>query len=93
MPTNHVTPANGDIFTDLNVPDAENEKKRLILLGAIREWFEDAGMTQEEAAKAIGIKQPVFNDVLQGRYRKFTIDRLVKLLAVVEGVDNTGCID
>jgi len=83
MTTNHVTPADGNIFADLNVPDAENEKLRLILLAEIRSWVDGSGLTQTEAASAMGIKQPTLNDALKGRYEKFTIDRLVRMLACV----------
>ncbi len=31
----------------------------------------------------MGIKQPVLNDALNGRFQKFTIDRLVRMLATV----------
>ena len=83
MTTTHVTPADGNIFADLGVPDAENEKLRLVLLASLREWFKESGMTQQEAANSMGIKQPVLNDALNGRFHKFTIDRLVRMLASV----------
>ena len=83
MSTNHVTPAGGNIFEDLNVPDAENEKLRLSLLAAIREWVSSSGLTQTEAAAAMGVKQPTLNDAIKGRDHKFTIDRLVRMLSSV----------
>ena len=83
MSTNHVTPAGGNIFEDLNIPDAENEKLRLSLLAAIREWVSSSGLTQTEAAAAMGVKQPTLNDAIKGRYHKFTIDRLVRMLSSV----------
>jgi len=83
MSAQHITPAGGNIFADLNIPDAENEKLRLILLAAIRDWVSSSGLTQTEAAAAIGVKQPTLNDVIKGRYHKFTIDRLVRMLSDV----------
>jgi predicted XRE-type DNA-binding protein len=83
MSTTHITPAGGNIFADLDVPHAENEKLRLVLLASIRDWFKASGMTQQEAANSMGIKQPVLNDALNGRFQKFTIDRLVRMLATV----------
>ena len=83
MSTNHVTPAGGNIFADINIPDAENEKLRLNLLAAIREWVSDSGLTQTEAAATMGVKQPTLNDAIKGRYHKFTIDRLVRMLSNV----------
>lgn len=83
MSTNHTTPATGNIFADLNVPDAENEKLRLDLLVAIMEWVNNSGLTQTEAAAAMGVQQPTLNDAIKGRYHKFTIDRLVRMLSNV----------
>ena len=83
MSTKHVTPAGGNIFADLDIPDAENEKLRLRLLVAIKEWVSGSGLTQTAAAAAMGVKQPTLNDAIKGRYRKFTIDRLVRMLSSV----------
>lgn len=83
MSTKHVTPSGGNIFADLNIPDAENEKLRLHLLAAIREWVNGSNLTQTEAAEAMGVKQPTLNDAIKGRYQKFTIDRLVRMLSNV----------
>ena len=78
--SDHITPSDGNIFADLNLPDAENLKLRSELMIAIRKWVTDTGMTQAEAAKRLNTTQPILNDVLRGRYERFTIDRLVNLL-------------
>ena len=83
MSTQHITPSGGNIFADLNIPNAENEKLRLTLIAAIREWVNSSQLTQTEAAAKMGVKQPTLNDALKGRYHKFTIDRLVKMLSTV----------
>lgn len=83
MSTQHSTPAGANIFAELNIPDAENEKLRLILLAAIRNWASCSGLMQTEAAAAMSVKQPTLNDVIEGRYQKFTIDRLVRMLSSV----------
>ena len=80
MKSKHTTPADGNIFADLYLPDAENLKLRSELMIAIRKWVKDSGLTQAEAARRLNTTQPILNDVLRGRYEKFTIDRLVKML-------------
>ena len=50
MNIEHTTEPGGNIFADLDVPDAENEKLRLTLLAAVRDWVNHSGMTQVEAA-------------------------------------------
>ena len=80
MKSKHISSSNGNIFADLNLPDAENLKLRSELMIAIRKWVKDTGLTQAEAAKRLNTTQPILNDILRGRYEKFTIDRLVKML-------------
>ena len=50
------------------------------LMIAIRKWVKDTGLTQANAAIRLNTTQPILNDVLKGRYEKFTIDRLVKMV-------------
>ncbi len=80
MKSEYTTPSDGNIFADLNLPDAENLKLRSELMIAIRKWVKDTGLTQAEAAKRLSTTQPILNDVIRGRYEKFTIDRLVSML-------------
>jgi len=83
MGTKHVTPVGANIFTDLELPDAENLKIRLDLMVAIRQWLENSGLTQADAAVQLATSQPLLNDVIKGRYQRFTIDRLVKMLEAI----------
>ena len=80
MKSKHTTPSDGNIFADLNLPDAENLKLRSELMIAIRKWVKDTGLTQAEAARRLNTTQPILNDVIRGRYERFTIDRLVNML-------------
>ena len=80
MKSKHITPSDGNIFADLNLPDAENLKLRSELMIAIRKWVKDTGLTQAEAARRLNTTQPILNDVIRGRYERFTIDRLVNML-------------
>ena len=80
MSIKHTTPVGGNIFADLNVPDAENLKLRAEFMLALVEWIESQQMTKAAAAKTLKTTQAEINDLLRGRYEKFTLDRLVKLL-------------
>ena len=80
MKSKHTTPTDGNIFADLNLHDAENLKLRSELMIAIRKWVKDTGLTQAEAAKRLNTTQPILNDIIRGRYERFTIDRLVNML-------------
>ncbi|MCY4154930.1 MAG: helix-turn-helix transcriptional regulator [Gammaproteobacteria bacterium] len=80
MKSNHTTPSGGNVFADLNLPDAENLRLRSELMVAIRKWVKDTSLTQAEAAQRLDTTQPILNDVIRGRYDRFTIDRLVNVL-------------
>lgn len=83
MTIEHTTPADGNIFADLGLEDAENLKLRSTLMIEIIHYVEESGLTQAQAAKALGTTQPRLNDILNGHIEKCTIDRLVNMLASV----------
>ncbi|VAX10799.1 hypothetical protein MNBD_GAMMA26-2048 [hydrothermal vent metagenome] len=81
----HVTAKNLNIFEELGLPDAENLRLRAQLMVAIRQFFDESGLTQAKAASVLGTTQPRLNDVLKGRIDKCSIDRLVLMLGRVGG--------
>ncbi|SEO80289.1 helix-turn-helix domain-containing protein [Aquisalimonas asiatica] len=60
---------------------AENMKLRAELMTQIRDYVEGLSMTQQAAAKTLGLTQPRLNDLLRGRLDKFSLDMLVNVLA------------
>ncbi len=62
---------------------AQNLKIRSELMIALRQYIEDAGLGQQEAAEVFGVHQPRISDLMRGKIDKFTIDRLVNMLARV----------
>ncbi len=60
---------------------AQNLKIRSELMIALRQYIEDTGLGQKEAAEVFGVHQPRISDLMRGKIDKFTIDRLVNMLA------------
>lgn len=60
---------------------AQNLKIRSELMITLRQYIEDAGLGQKEAAEVFGICQPRISDLMRGKIDKFTIDKLVNMLA------------
>jgi len=60
---------------------AQNLKIRSELMMVLRQYIEDAGLGQKEAAEVFGVHQPRISDLMRGKVDKFTIDRLVNMLA------------
>jgi len=62
---------------------AANLKLRSQLMMEVSDYVKQSGFTQSQAAKKLGITQPRLNDVLKGKIEKFTVDRLVNMLAAI----------
>jgi len=71
----------GNVFLDLGFSkaEAENLKLRSMLMMRIDDYFKASGMTQGEAAKALGLTQPRLNALLKGRIHLFSLDALVNI--------------
>lgn len=73
----------GDVFRDLGFPasEAANLRLRADLALRVRRYVERAGMTQTDAARTLGVRQPRLNALLRGRLDEFSLDALVNMLA------------
>ncbi len=77
----HETGGNGNVFHDLNVEDAENLRIRALLMFEIEQYIQENDLTQDKAAEVMQTTQPYISDIVNGRLERFTIDRLVTMLA------------
>lgn len=75
-----VTPSCGNVFEDLGLPDAEILQAKSYLSICIEQQIRERGLTQMEAAKILGIRQPKLSALLRGGFDGFTIDRLMRYL-------------
>jgi predicted XRE-type DNA-binding protein len=48
---------------------------------SLRQYIEDAELSQKKAADVFGVHQPRISDLMRGKIDKFTIDKLVNMLA------------
>jgi len=76
----HVT--NGSVFDDLGFTSAEANslKIRAALMRAVEQEIIRRKLTQEKAAKVLGVTQPRISDLKRGKIQLFTIDALVDML-------------
>jgi predicted XRE-type DNA-binding protein len=70
----------GNIFADLDYPDPEVHQAKVYLTICIEEEMKARGLTQTEAAKIMGIRQPKLSLLLKGRVDNCSIDRLIRYL-------------
>jgi predicted XRE-type DNA-binding protein len=59
--------------------ERERLKMRSVLLTALRRRIEGWKITQSEAAKRLNITQPRLNDLIKGRFNKFSLGALFDL--------------
>jgi predicted XRE-type DNA-binding protein len=77
------TPGCGNIFIDLGFDPAEAEVMRLRAEVMIRmkERLKEAGWTQAEAARQLGVTQPRISCLMKGKTEDFSLDMLLMLSA------------
>ena len=72
-----------NVFVDLGFEAGEsaNLLLRSDLMSALERRLEELGLTQAQAANALGVTQPRISDLTRGKIDRFSVDSLVKLLA------------
>lgn len=58
---------------------AENMKLRSVLMMALKAHIERTGISQAEAAEALGVTQPRISDLVRGKINLFGLDALVNM--------------
>lgn len=81
MKKNDIETGSGNVFADLDLPDAEVLQLKAYLSLCIEQEIRARNLTQMEAAKILGLRQPKLCALLKGGFDAFTIDRLVRYLA------------
>lgn len=78
-----IVKAGENIFLALGFPPHEAEilQLRAELMGQLRLWIQDNGLTQTDAAERLGITQARVSDLVRGKWKKFSLDMLLTLAA------------
>ena len=72
--------SSGNVFADLDLPDAEKLKIKTGLVIEIRKAMRRLGLTQQEAAKRMGITQPKVSDMMRGDFSNLSERKLMDCL-------------
>ena len=72
--------SSGNVFADLELPDAEKLKIKTGLVVEIRKAIRVLGLTQQEAAKRMGITQPKVSDMMRGDFSNLSERKLMDCL-------------
>ncbi len=75
--------SSGNVFADLGFPHPEHELLKARLTLEIFRLIRKHGMTQTEAGKILGIKQPHVSALMRNRAGSFSVERLMDFLAAL----------
>jgi predicted XRE-type DNA-binding protein len=78
-----VEPSSGNVFADLNLPNAEERQTKVQLAVAINRAITENDWSQSEAADMLGINQPKVSALRKYRLEGFSVERLMLFLTVL----------
>jgi predicted XRE-type DNA-binding protein len=73
----------GNVFADLGFPNPERELLKAKLTLQIYRLIQERNLTQAEAGKILGIRQPHVSALMRNRSGSFSIERLMDFLAAL----------
>lgn len=73
--------SSGNVFLDIGFPrhEAHNLLLRADMMMRIGQFVNKSGLTQKEAARALGVTQPRLNLLLKRKIELFSLDALVNM--------------
>ena len=70
----------GNIFADIGLPDAETHFLKAQIVAEIYRLTKERKLTQVAAGKRMGITQPEVSRMFKGRFREYSVERLMTFL-------------
>ena len=78
-----VQEGSGNVFADLAFPRPEREQLKAQLTLRIYRLIKGRHLTQAEAGKLLGIKQPHVSTLMRGQSGAYSVERLMEFLAAL----------
>jgi predicted XRE-type DNA-binding protein len=82
--TDEIIKAADNIFADLKVKEPQEALAKAELAWRIQKTITSRKLTQVQAACVLNLKQPDISDLFRGRLHKFSLDRLIHLLNLLD---------
>ena len=76
-------PGSGNVFADLGMADAGEHLLKAGLVVKIDRTIRKRRLTQTAAAQLMGIDQPKVSAMLAGRFRGYSVERLMRFLVAL----------
>ena len=84
MEDSEITHGSGNVFADLELPDANERKARARLAFQITEIIRRRRLTQIRAAELLGVSQPKVSALMNAKLDGFSIERLIGFLNALD---------
>ncbi len=78
------TISNGNVYDDIGLDDSAEMKMKAQAVMILSKAITDNGMTQAEAATALGIDQPKISKILRGQFRSLSLDKIFSYLTALD---------
>jgi predicted XRE-type DNA-binding protein len=78
-----ITERSSNVFADLGLPNADQELLKAQLTLQIYRIIKQRGLTQTQAARALGIRQPHVSLLMRNRAGTFSVGRLIDFLTAL----------
>ena len=76
----HVTSGCGNVYADLDLPDAGAMLVKAQLALSISKIIKSRGLTQMKAAQITGLPQPKLSDMLNGKFRGISEGKMLECI-------------
>ena len=70
----------GNVFADLDLPDADTHLLKAALVSRIDDIIRQRCTTQAEAARALELSRPDLSRLLRGSFQEYSLERLLRSL-------------
>jgi len=74
----------GNIFADLNLPDADNHFLKAEIVAELYRLINERKLTQAKAGSIMGVSQPEVSRLFKGNFREYSIERLMTFLTAFD---------
>src|SRR5215217_7040691 len=72
-----INPGSGNVFADLGLSDADDRLLKARIAVVVIEALNRLGLPQKAAADRLGVAQPDVSNLLRGRLRGYSLERLL----------------
>jgi len=79
-----VTASSGNVFADMGYANPEEALTKAKIASRICDIIKDSGLNQVATSKLLGIDQPRVSDLVCGRLRRFSTEKLFEFLTALD---------